>query len=179
MTASNDQAIVHPPRLWNPDAAANWFKYLMVASVISLISCAAVRATEDAPILRAMFDDIDRYSSETGLLTRIMCGGDTVSVSAPIAPNIVKDIARSALPSDLFSIDTRPKPVFSRDGKLLTLIDSGCWESWFEISVGDKVHLIGWNCHSLQVGEREEIRRLKRALEPFLKKLPEWNCARI
>jgi hypothetical protein len=153
------------------------FKHLMVASVLSLTFCADSNAKEDVLIVRAMFD-ADTYSSETGLLTRIMCGGEAASVSAPIAPDVLRDIARSAVASDLFSIDTSPKPVLAEDGKLRILALNPCSHYSFEISVGGKVNRIGWNCQSLQVGEREEIRRLKRVLGPFLEKLPKRICLR-
>jgi hypothetical protein len=152
-------------------------KHLMVALVLSLTFCAVGNAEEDVPILRAMFD-VDTYSSETGLLTRTMCAGETVSVSAPIAPDVLRDIAQSALASDLFSIDTSPRPVLAQDGKLRVLVQNPCSYYSFEIAVGGKVNRIDWNCQSLQVGERQEIRRLERVLEPFLEKLPKRICLR-
>jgi hypothetical protein len=147
-------------------------KHLMVASVLSLLSGAAGSAENEVPILRAKFN-FDTYSSETGLLTRIMCDGNAVSVSAPIPSNVHSDITKSALASDLFSIDTSPAPELSDNGEVLRVLTViNCSHYWFEISVGGTVNRIDWNCESLQVGEREEIRQLKRALEPFIEKLP-------
>jgi hypothetical protein len=150
---------------------------LLWAWALPLAFCTVGRAGEGVPIVRAMFD-ADTYSSETGLLTRIMCGGEAVSVSAPIAPDVLRDIARSALTSDLFSIDTSPKPILGQDGVLRILALNPCSHYSFEISVGGKVNRIGWNCQSLQVGEREEIQRFKRVLEPFLENLPKRICLR-
>jgi hypothetical protein len=150
-------------------------KHLMVASVLSLTFCDVGSAEEGVPILRARFD-VDTYSSESGLLSRIMCSGESVSVSAPIAPDVLRDIAESALANDLFSIDTSPKPVLDPDGVLVTVTVVPCSYYSLEISVGSKVNRIDWDCQSRQVAEREEIRRLQRALEPFLEKLPKRRC---
>jgi hypothetical protein len=156
------------------------FKYWIVASALVLTSWAVGGVPAQEPVVvRATFFDLDSYSSESGLVTRINCAtGEAASVSAPIAPDVLRDIARSAVASDLFSIDTSNKPIPVGDGGYVTMISSPCWRSSFEVSVGGKTHFIGWGCQSSYVGQRSEIQRLERALAPYVAKLPKNECVR-
>lgn len=184
---------------------ASVFRALMVL-IFPLIACSASVAAEDVPVVRANFGRDTSYSSETGLVTKIVtCEGATMSAKARIAPDVLEDIARSASASGLFSLDTSknsiriekttptpekpiptvegPKPIVAlsnledEDAEVAEVqVVSSCYVSWFEISTGGETQRIYWNCQASYLEERKEIKRLIDELAPFLEKLPKPRC---
>ncbi len=150
-----------------------------IAACAMLVACAGNPPKRDATVVAVRMGHHDRYSSDSGLLSRRMCGIEDVEVRVELSPERLDAIGRTAADSGFFSLPATLSP--ARSDEDVVKVISPCPEYVLDIRYRGRRHSTSWTClavrDDVQPAETRAVYSMvTEALEDALSRLPDSQC---